>query len=158
MEKLLKIASLLDNLGSYVLSDKLYKISQSNMPDDLSNTKVMDASQYYDNPYTPKDILKLRNQLLPTNFRDEIRRYESVEDISNNSSPKEFVNNLWEFSKRNGITHLVDAFDLYADAGGKYNGENIKYIPGLRQIYLSIKSSPRMFSKSEIEKLVDSIL
>ncbi len=32
MDKLLKVASLLDNLGSYVLSDKLYKIAELYIP------------------------------------------------------------------------------------------------------------------------------
>ncbi len=158
MKDLLRIASLLDSSGEYFLSDKLVKISQKNMPDDLSETVVMDASQYYDNPYTPKEILKLRNQLAPSDFRGMIKKFESGEDIDNSSSPEEFVNNLWEFSKRNGFTHLVDALDAYADINAKYNGTLIRDIPMLRQLYLGIKSSPRMFSKDEILRLVKSIL
>lgn len=152
MEKLLKIASLLDNLGSYVLSDKLYKISQSNMPDDLSNTKVMDASQYYDNPYTPKDILKLRNQLLPTNFRDEIRRLELGNGLLESSNPSTFVMNLFEFARKNKLSKsLADAFDIYSNSGATYNGQNINNVPELVELYKKVIDTPSIITRQMLE-------
>ncbi len=51
MRNLLGIAEKLDQSGKYVLSDKLFKISQ----------QIMDISQYADNPYTPKEIMDIRN-------------------------------------------------------------------------------------------------
>ena len=152
MDKLLKVASLLDNLGSYVLSDKLYKISQSNMPDDLSNTKVMDASQYYDNPYTPKDILKLRNQLLPTNFRDEIRRLELGNGLLESSNPSTFVMNLFEFARKNKLSKsLADAFDIYSNSGATYNGQNINNVPELVELYKKVIDTPSIITRQMLE-------
>ena len=149
---ILKIASLLDNLGSYVLSDKLYKISQSNMPDDLSNTKVMDASQYYDNPYTPKDILKLRNQLLPTNFRNEIRRLELGNGLLESSNPSTFVMNLFEFARKNKLSKsLADAFDIYSNSGATYNGQNINNVPELVELYKKVIDTPSIITRQMLE-------
>lgn len=149
---ILKIASLLDNLGSYVLSDKLYKISQSNMPDDLSNTKVMDASQYYDNPYTPKDILKLRNKLAPTNFRDEIRRLELGNGLLESSNPSTFVMNLFEFARKNKLSKsLADAFDIYSNSGATYNGQNINNVPELVELYKKVIDTPSIITRQMLE-------
>ena len=48
MKKLFLIAEELDNSGHYSLSDKVLRLVTSQVE--------MDASQYYDNPYTPKEI------------------------------------------------------------------------------------------------------
>jgi hypothetical protein len=158
MDKLLQVASLLDNLGSYVLSDKLYKISQSNMPDDLSNTKVMDASQYYDNPYTPKDILKLRNKLAPTNFRDEIRRVELGNGLLASNNPSDFVMNLFEFARKNKLSNsLADAFDIYSDSGATYNGQNINSVPELVELYKRVIDTPVIITRQMLESELRNI-
>jgi hypothetical protein len=44
MDKLLRIASILDKSGYYKLADKIAQV-------------VMNADQYYNNPNTPKDIM-----------------------------------------------------------------------------------------------------
>ena len=197
MDKLLKVASLLDNLGSYVLSDKLYKIAElyippvefyegvdkrhyndyrspgsksydemmmmsrmkkmKNMPKNLSGTAVMDGSMYRDNPYTPKEILDIRKKLIPTNFRNEIRRYESGDNVSNSSNPRSFVTSLFEYGRKNGMNNLTAAFDAYADSGAKYNNQSIKNIPQLKQLYMQIKSNPRMFSETEIGDMLEDL-
>lgn len=197
MDKLLKVASLLDEIGGYELSDKLYKIAElyvppvefyegvdkrhyndyrapgsknydemmmmsrmknmKNMPKNLSGTVVMDGSMYYDNPYTPKEILKLRNQIVPTNFRNEIRRYEAGDDLNNSSNPRSFVTSLFEFGRRNGMNNLTAAFDAYADSGAKYNNQSIKNIPQLKQLYMQIKSNPRMFSETEVGDMLEDL-
>ena len=190
---ILKIASLLDNLGSYVLSDKLYKIAElyippvefyegvdkrhyndyrspgsksydemmmsrmKNMPKNLSGTVVMDGSMYRDNPYTPKEILDIRKKLIPTNFRNEIRRYESGDNVSHSSNPRSFVTSLFEFGRKNGMNNLTAAFDAYADSGAKYNNQSIKNIPQLKQLYMQIKSNPRMFNETEIGDMLEDL-
>ena len=190
---ILKIASLLDNLGSYVLSDKLYKIAElyippvefyegvdkrhyndyrspgsksydemmmsrmKNMPKNLSGTVVMDGSMYRDNPYTPKEILDIRKKLIPTNFRNEIGRYESGDNVSNSSNPRSFVTSLFEFGRKNGMNNLTAAFDAYADSGAKYNNQSIKNIPQLKQLYMQIKSNPRMFNETEIGDMLEDL-
>lgn len=194
MDRLLRVAGLLDLSGQYELSDKLYKIAElyvppvefyegvdkrnyndyrtpgsknydemimsrmKNMPKNLSGTVVMDASRYYDNPYTPKEILDIRNKLVPTNFRNEIRRFEVGDNINNSSDPRSFVTSLFEFGRKNGMNNLTAAFDAYADSGATYNNQSIKNIPQLKQLYMQIKSNPRMFSETEVGDMLEDLL
>ena len=158
MKKLFLIAEELDNLGHFSLSDKMFRVVESQVE--------MDASQYYDNPYTPKEILKLRNKLLPTNFRDEIRRYEGkekaysrYENILNSNSPMSFIENLFLFAVKNKSTNsLTNSFDAYADANASYNGVSIKYVPALVELYKIIKSNARMFYKTELSGILKDLL
>ena len=158
MKKLFLIAEELDNLGHFSLSDKMFRVVESQV--------VMDVSQYYDNPHTPKEILKLRNKLLPTNFRDEIRRYEGkekaynrYENIFNSNNPLSFIENLFLFAVKNKSTNsLTDSFDDYADADATYNGVSIKYVPALVELYKIVKSNARMFSKAELSGILKDLL
>ena len=158
MKRLFIIAEELDNLGSFSLSDKMFKV--------ITSQVVMDASQYYDNPYTPKDVLDLRNKLVPTNFRDEIRRYDSKEqankeygDILNSNNPVSFIENLFRFAVMNKSTNsLTDSFDDYADADATYNGTSIKYVPALVELYKIVRSNARMFSKTELAGILKDLL
>ena len=158
MKRLFIIAEELDNLGSFSLSDKMFKI--------ITSQVVMDASQYYDNPYTPKDVLDLRNKLVPTNFRDEIRRYDGKEqankeygDILNSNNPVSFIENLFRFAVMNKSTNsLTDSFDDYADADATYNGTSIKYVPALVELYKIVRSNARMFSKTELVSILKDLL
>ena len=158
MKKLFLIAEELDNSGHYSLSDKVLRLVTSQVE--------MDASQYYDNPYTPKEILKLRNKLIPTNFRDEIRRYEGkekakgrFENILNSNDPMSFVENLFAFAMRNKSTNsLTNSFDDYADAEASYNGVSIKYVPALVELYKIVRSNARMFTKGELSGILKDLL
>jgi hypothetical protein len=191
MKHLLKIATILDEYGNYILSDKLFKIAETyvppvefydmvdkrhynefktpgsknydemmssrykNMPKNLSNTAIMDGSMYYDNPNTPKDILKLRNQLVPTNFRNELKRYQSGDTMTSSNSAQNFATSLWEFSRKNKLSNsLTESFDAYADAGATYRGKSIKDVPELVELYKIIKNSPRMFNLTEISEML----
>lgn len=158
MKRLFILAEELDNLGSFSLSDKMFKV--------ITSQVVMDASQYYDNPYTPKDVLDLRNKLVPTNFRDEIRRYDGKEqankeygDILNSNNPVSFIENLFRFAVMNKSTNsLTDSFDDYADADATYNGTSIKYVPALVELYKIVRSNARMFSKTELAGILKDLL
>ena len=158
MKKLFLIAEELDNLGHFSLSDKMFRVVESQV--------VMDDSQYYDNPYTPKEILKIRNKVRPTNFRDEIRRYEGkekaysrYENILNSNSPVSFIENLFLFAVKNKSTNsLTNSFDAYADANASYNGVSIKYVPALVELYKIIKSNARMFYKTELSGILKDLL
>jgi hypothetical protein len=119
------------------------------------NTKVMDGSMYFDNPYTPKEILDLRKQLAPTNFRNELKRYESGDVMISSSNPQNFATSLWEYARRNNTSSsLVNSFDAFADAGAMYKGQSIKDIPELQELYKIIRNSPRMFSMTEISEML----
>ncbi len=189
---ILKIANLLDLSGSYVLSDKLYKIAATyyppvefysgvdkskydltkgrksydqmmsarnkNMPENLSGTVVMDGSMYYNNPYTPKDVLKLRNQILPTNFRGELKRFYSGDNELSSSNPRSFATSLWQFARKNKLNYsLTDAFDAYANSGATYKGQSIKNVPELRELYLHIKSNAKKFSETEVGDILEDL-
>lgn len=128
----------------------------SNMPQNLSGTMVMDGSQYLNNPYTPKGVMDIRKQLLPTNFRGEIARSQAGDNLVNSSDPNSFATSLFEFARRNNLNNggLVKAFDAYADAGATYNGQSIKNIPQLRNLYMYIRNNNRMFTQTEIAQLL----
>ena len=121
-------------------------------------THIMDGSQYFDNPYTPKDILKLRNQIVPTNFRNQLKRYYSGDTEISSSNPVSFANNLWEFARKNKIGNsLTDAFDAYADNGATYNGQSIKNVPELKELYLYIKGNEKEFSETEVGDILKDL-
>jgi hypothetical protein len=194
MDKLLRVASILDNLGSYSLSDKLYKIAETyvppveyysgvdkrhynefkspgsksynqmsapqnnKMPQQSNETVVMDGSMYFDNPYTPKDVLKLRNLIVPTNFRNELKRYKSGDSELVSSNPRSFAFSLWEFARKNKLKNsLLNAFDAYADSGATYKGQSIKNVPELKELYLYIKGNAKQFSETEIGDILEDL-
>ena len=194
MINIIKLANILDNLGSYSLSDKLYKIaetyvppveyysgvdkrhynefkspgsksynqmsaSQNNkMPQQSNGTAVMDGSMYFDNPNTPKDILKLRNLIVPTNFRNELKRYKSGDSELVSSNPRSFATSLWQFARKNKMNYsLTDAFDAYADSGATYKGQSIKNVPELKELYLHIKNNAKEFSETEIGDILEDL-
>lgn len=127
----------------------------ANMPQDLSGTRVMDGSQYLNNPYTPKGVMDIRRLLVPTNFRNELSRYESGDNLLNSSNPTSFATSLFEFARRNRLnSSLVKAFDAYADAGATYNGQSIKNIPQLKNLYMYVRNNNKMFSQTEIAQLL----
>ena len=138
--------------------DEMMSSRFKNMPKNLSNTVVMDGSMYYNNPSTPKDILELRNKLIPTNFRNEIERYESGDTVISSNNPQNFATSLWEFARKNNTSSsLVNSFDAFADAGAMYKGQSIKNVPELIELYKIIKNSPRMFSLTEISEMLENM-
>ena len=115
----------------------------------------MDGSQYLNNPYTPKGVMDIRRQLVPTNFRNELSRYQSGDNLLNSSNPTSFATSLFEFARRNRLnSSLVKAFDAYADAGATYNGQSIKNIPQLKNLYMYVRNNNKMFSQTEIAQLL----
>ena len=138
--------------------DEMIGSRYKNMPQNLSNTRVMDGSMYFGNPYTPKDILKLRNMIVPTNFRNQLKRFHAGDTEMSSSNPVSFANSLWEFARKNRMNNsLTNAFDAYADAGAMYNGQSIKNIPQLKELYMYIKNNPRSFSETEVSELLKEL-
>ena len=56
MKNIIKLANILDNLGSYVLSDKLYKIAETYVPpiDGGFGSSAQDPI-FWSDPYKPED-------------------------------------------------------------------------------------------------------
>ena len=199
MINIIKLANILDNLGSYSLSDKLYKIAETyvppveyysgvdkrhynefkspgsksynqmktfeqmksrntGMPQQSNETVVMDGSMYYDNPYTPKEILKLRNLAPALNFRNYLKRYYSGDNSLHSSNPRSFATSLWEFVRTNEMkNNLLNAFDAYADSGATYKGQSIKNVPEIKELYLYIKGNAKQFSETEIGDILEDL-
>ena len=70
--------------------------------------------------------------------------------MMNTNTPENFVKSLFEFSKQNNINNLVQAFDAYANAGASYNGNLIKNVPFLRELYMRVRNTPRMIPQQEL--------
>lgn len=138
--------------------DQMMKSRNLKAPEKSNGTIVMDGSMYYDNPYTPKDVLKLRNQILPTNFRGELKRFYSGDNELKSSNPRSFATSLWQFARKNKLnSSLTDAFDAYANSGASYNGIGINNVPELVELYKIIKSSPRLFSETEVGDILEDL-
>lgn len=136
--------------------DEMMKYRNTGIPQQSNETIVMDGSQYFDNPYTPKDILKLRNMIVPTNFRNQLKRFHAGDTEINSSNPTSFANSLWEFARKNKMSNsLTNAFDAYADSGATYNGQSIKNISELKELYLHIKSNAKKFSETEVKDILE---
>jgi hypothetical protein len=52
-----------------------------------------------------------------------------------------------------GVSQAVSAKSQY-DAGATYNGQSIKDIPQLRNLYMYIRNNNRMFTEAEIAQLL----
>jgi hypothetical protein len=134
------------------------KSRNTGMPQQSNETVVMDGSMYFDNPYTPKDVLKLRNLIVPTNFRNELKRYKSGDSELASSNPRSFAFSLWEFARKNKLNYsLTDAFDAYADSGATYKGQSIKNVPELKELYLYIKNNAKKFSETEVGDILEDL-
>ncbi len=138
--------------------DQMMKSRNLKAPAKSNETIVMDGSMYYNNPYTPKDVLKLRNQILPTNFRGELKRFYSGDNELDSSNPRSFATSLWQFARKNKLNYsLTDAFDAYANSGATYKGQSIKNVPELRELYLHIKSNAKKFSETEVGDILEDL-
>lgn len=160
-----KVARILDVRGAYNLADKLDKMAQQYSKGQIPKGyggAVYTGAQYFDNPTTPKEILNIRNQLIPKDFRAEIAKVENKKFINpsllDSNDAQSFVNALFQFGKSNGLTNLTQTFDAYADAGASYNGESIKNNEALKSLYMMIRQTPKMFTPKEIVDNLKSFL
>lgn len=117
-----------------------------NMPGNLSETRVMDSSQYLNNPYTPKDIMDIRKKLIPTDFRGEMYRANNSSLIQSNN-PQSFAINFMEYARVNKFPNLQAAFDDYANNGATYNGQNVNTVPELVELYKRISKTPSAITR-----------
>jgi hypothetical protein len=158
-----KIARILDVKGAYNLADKLDKIAQ-NIPTNYSG-QVYSGDQYFTNPNTPKEIMQIRKQLVPTDFRQEIRNYndrnlrKNVDRrILDTADTRSFINSLYQFGKMNGMNNLTQTFDSYANAGATFMGQSIKNNPILRSLYLFVSENPRTISPDELHSVLEGMM
>jgi hypothetical protein len=149
MKDLLRIASLLDSSGNYKLSDKLFKIAQYSdlvlrQPgvNNSSNQMFLEPGAEYLRP--APDIT----------WADGLNKLESL--YSNNAY--NFAKNLYEFGRKNNITSLADAFDMYADAGALFDNQSIKVIPVMQNLYSKVLNHNEMITEQQLAKELDQML
>jgi hypothetical protein len=65
-------------------------------------------------------------------------------------NPEDFVEKLFVFSEQKEITNLVQAFDAFANAGASYQAKPINRDPILREVYMRVKNTGRMITKTEL--------
>lgn len=135
MRNILKIASLLDESGLYILSDKLFKFAQS------TPAQIADANRPYTKyPTNPKNINELRNQVLRTDFRGEIYQSERGDSRFNTSDLRSFAVGLMNHAISNKFSSIKAAFDDYANKGAKFRGKNIQNVPEIVELYKRVSN------------------
>jgi hypothetical protein len=145
--------------GNY--NQQMMSLKNRNNPgyiNSYSNAPVMDISQYADNPYTPKDIMNIRKQLVPTDFRGEIYQSQKGDTLLSTSDPRSFSISLIEYARINKFPNLKDAFDDYANNGAVYRGQRVQNVPELKQLYVRISQTPGAISKQMIEQEIRNIV
>jgi hypothetical protein len=123
-----------------------------------SNAPIMDINQYANNPYTPKEIMDIRKQLVPTDFQGEIYQTKKGDTLIKTSDPKSFSIGLMEYARINKFPNLQLAFDDYANNGATYRGQLISQVPELKELYLRISKNPGSISKQMIEQEIRNIV
>lgn len=144
MKNLLKIAGKLDKSGQYKLADKIAQI-------------VMDASQYLNNPYTPKEIMNIRKQLVPTDFRGEIHQSNKGDTLMSTNDGMSFAVGLMDFARMNKFPTVQAAFDAYANAGAKYRGQSIKNDPVLQELYKRVSKTQTGITRQMLQDEIQQI-
>lgn len=128
-----------------------------NMPSNLSGTRVMDGSQYLNNPYTPKGIMDIRRQLVPTDFRGEMYQNQRNDTLIHTTDIKSFAIGLLDFARINRFPNLQVAFDNYANSGATFRGQNVQNVPALKELYLRISRTPSGITRQMIEEELRNI-
>jgi hypothetical protein len=144
MKSLIKIAQKLDKSGQYKLADKIAQI-------------IMDASQYANNPYTPNDVMNIRKQLIPTDFRGEIYQSKKGDTLLNTNDGMSFAVGLMDFARINNFPNVKSAFDAYANAGAKYRGQSIKQDPVLQELYKRVSKTTTSITRQMLQDEIQQI-
>jgi hypothetical protein len=144
MKSLIKIAQKLDKSGQYKLADKIAQI-------------IMDASQYANNPFTPNDVMNIRKQLIPTDFRGEIYQNKKGDTLLNTNDGMSFAVGLMDFARINNFPNVKSAFDAYANAGAKYRGQSIKQDPVLQELYKRVSKTTTSITRQMLQDEIQQI-
>jgi hypothetical protein len=142
MRNILKIASLLDYFGQYNLSDKLFKIAQ---------VKVQPISKETIQGFLAESEGDNEGINMTSDAQREADNFQAQRFfLMNTSDPAAFAKSLFQFGSVNGINNLTQAFDAYADAGASYQGNLIKNVPILRELYMRVRNTPRPINQKEL--------
>ena len=166
-DKLLKIAKLLDEKNHFALADKVDRIADDytrrnnqfyynpnageTWYDRLGRVFSGNATMY-DHPGLVQ-ILK-QNDKMPEYFRERNRKLRNNQNPQQNqqqqpqkqdpllisTTPDQFVNNLFEYGKKFGLSNFTQTMDLYANQGGTLNGQPINQNPQALGLYDQVKN------------------
>ena len=169
-DKLLKIAKLLDEKNHFALADKVDRIADDytrrnnqfyynpnageTWYDRLGRVFSGNATMY-DHPGLVQ-ILK-QNDKMPEYFRERNRKLRNNQNPQQNqqnqqqqpqkqdpllisTTPDQFVNNLFAYGKKFGLSNLTQTMDLYANQGGTLNGQPINQNPQALGLYDQVKN------------------
>ncbi len=142
MRNILKIASLLDYSGQYHLSDKLFKIAQVKVQPISKDT----IQKFLADSEGEEQVIKMTSDAQRERDNFQAQRFY----LMNTSDPAAFVQSLFQFGSMNGINNLTQAFDAYADAGASYQGNLIKNVPILKELYMRVRNTPRQIDQKEL--------
>jgi len=70
--------------------------------------------------------------------------------LINTTDPATFAKSLFEFGSMYRINNLTQAFGAYADAGASYQGNLIKNVPVLRELYMRVRNTPKAITQQEL--------
>lgn len=169
-DKLLKIAKLLDEKNHFALADKVDRIADDytrrnnqfyynpnageTWYDRLGRVFSGNATMY-DHPGLVQ-ILK-QNDKMPEYFRERNRKLRNNQNPQQNqqnqqqqpqkqdpllisTTPDQFVNNLFAYGKKFGLSNFTQTMDLYANQGGTFNGQPINQNPQALGLYDQVKN------------------
>ena len=74
------------------------------------------------------------------------------------NSPDEFVKKLIDFKENNNLSNLVQAFNMYADAGAMYGRNYIPNDPRIQKLYQRVLRTPRFIYEQELVKELKNII
>jgi hypothetical protein len=177
-DKLIKIAKLLDEKNHFALADKVDKIAQNAQTDiyDFNNNPNVGETWYnrlgrlfsgnatiYDYPglantlrQNDKAMQYWKNQRLNRSRnrnqsqQNQPQQPQQQDPLLISTTPYQFVKNLFEFGKKNGLSNLAQTMDLYANQGGTYNGQPINQNQQAKNLYNQVKNNPGFLSQQQI--------
>jgi hypothetical protein len=178
-DKLLKIAKLLDEKNHFALADKFDKIAQNAQTDiyDFNNNPNVGETWYnrlgrlFSGNATIYDYPGLANTLRQNdkamqfwkNQRQNRSRKrnqyqqpqpQQQDPLLVSTTPYQFVKNLFEFGKKNGLSNLQQTMELYANQGGTLNGQPINQNPDALKLYEKLKFHPGNLSESQVAVMI----
>jgi hypothetical protein len=138
---------LLDSSGNYKLSDKLFKIAQYS--DLVLRQPGVNRNEIFFEPGA--EFLRPAPDIT---WADGLNKLDSL--YSNNGY--NFAKNLFEFGKKNNLTSLADAFDMYADAGALYDNQSIKMNPILKELYTKVINYNGNITEQQLGSELDKMM
>ena len=126
---------------------------QNNYPSDLS--QLIEDFEKDPSKRPQKKLENLPGQNTPYKYsaQTEADKFQDKRYfLINTTDPATFAKSLFQYGSMYGINNLTQAFDAYADAGASYQGNLIKNVPVLRELYMRVRNTKKMIQQEELAK------